>query len=146
MDNDDDYVPSPPEVKEKFCNRCGRFKPLKEFYTRKGGGDQNGYLYGYCRTCHNTSFKREQICCPHCKERIAFIGVDTRGGIIKQKTDVIIKMKRLVKEEMKAARAKSKEIRDRKKRALTNLSEEVHEEEMYSVDNSDIPVKDFIDE
>lgn len=144
MDNDDEYVPPAPEVQEKFCNRCGRFKPLREFYTRKGGGGQDGYLYGYCRTCHNTSFKREQICCPHCKERIAFIGVDTRGGIIKQKTDLIIKMKRLVKEEIKNARNKAKIAKhSRKKKAA---AEKAREEEIYSIDNSDVPVKDFIDE
>jgi hypothetical protein len=36
-------------VKTKVCCRCGKEKPLKEFFKR--GGNQNGYRYT-CKECH----------------------------------------------------------------------------------------------
>ncbi len=103
-----EYVPDEP-IKEKFCSRCGTYKPLEQFYKR---GKKSTYYAGYCKSCHTKPFKHEKIRCPHCKECITFFGVDHKGEIIKGKNDVLVKLKKQLKKEKKFKDKESKEVKE----------------------------------
>lgn len=105
---DDDTYDSIAPLEEKICRRCGEWKPLVQFYKR---GKNSKYYAGYCKACHTAPFKTEQIVCPHCKERIGFFGVDTKGNVVKQKSNIISKLKKELKNSTKKKRVKNQEVK-----------------------------------
>lgn len=101
MNNDDnEHIPDP--GKQKQCSYCGKIKPLTEFYSR---GKKSKLLAAYCKECHVKPFKDERILCPHCKNKIYFIGVDAQGSIMKTKGNLVKRMKM----ELKRKNRKKKE-------------------------------------
>ena len=59
--------------RRKFCPKCCLWKPLYAFRTGKSNA-------GHCKKCSGKKFYKETIECPHCLQKIAFVGV-TRTGI-----------------------------------------------------------------
>lgn len=104
----DEFTPDPP-VADKFCRRCGKWKAFTEFYKR---GGKSAYLAAYCKDCHLKPFEYERIICPHCKEKIAFFGFDSKHNVVAQKSDIL---KRLRKE----AKKKEKKVDKEKLKKLT---------------------------
>jgi len=85
-------------VEEKMCRRCGKFKAVAAFYRR---GKTSKYLAGYCKECHTKPFDTEKIVCPHCKEKIGYFGIDHKGIPVKQKSDILARLRKEVKQEGK---------------------------------------------
>ena len=101
MENEDpDYTPEP-APKTKVCPICQKRKPKSEFYTRGAGSH---YLASYCKNCHTSPFKDARIVCPHCNEKIYFVGIDADNQIITNHSkarvakDLVKKTKRQLKE------------------------------------------------
>ncbi len=106
------YVPPPPDIEQKFCKKCMQWKSTDDFFKR---GGKSRYLAGYCKNCHSQPFKYEAICCPHCKEKITFFGISKGGEIVKQKSEILAKLKK----EAKASSLKRVEKAEKEKVATT---------------------------
>jgi hypothetical protein len=98
---EDEYVPG--YVPTKVCPKCQKVKPVTEFYKR---GRNAKYLAGYCKACHTKAFDTEKIRCPHCKELIAFFGIDKDKKVIKQKSSILNKLRKEAKESFKKPKKK----------------------------------------
>ena len=106
----DTWEPPPPDKEQKFCKKCQAWKSIDEFWKR---GAKSKYYAAYCKQCHQQPFKYEAICCPHCKEKITFFGVDAKGNITKQKSEILNKLKKEAKEKLlKKNVKKEKEAED----------------------------------
>lgn len=90
----DTWEPPPPDKEQKFCKKCATWKDLDQFHKR---GGKSPYLAGYCKACHTQPYKYEAICCPHCKEKITFFGVDKVGNVVRQKNEILAKLRKEAK-------------------------------------------------
>lgn len=104
-DDEQEGKPAKPPVTEKQCNKCGKVKPIEEFYSR---GKDAKYKAAYCKDCHTKPFLYERIVCPHCNGRICFFGLDENGNIQKQKSEILDKLKKEAKQEIKLKKSKKK--------------------------------------
>lgn len=78
-------------VKTKICQRCGQYKTLDSFWKR---GKSSKFFHGYCKECHSKPWNYDKITCPHCKNRIAFFGIDTHGNLVSKKSELLKKLKK----------------------------------------------------
>lgn len=104
---ENEFVPDEP-IKEKYCQRCNHWKALTEFFKR---GKKSKYYAAYCKDCHDKPFKYEKIVCPHCKEKIAFYGIDTKGNFVKSKNDILVRLRKEAKQQIKANLEKKKAVK-----------------------------------
>lgn len=91
-------IPGTPGGRQKYCRKCGQWKPLTEYFKR---GSKSKYYAGYCKSCHSEPFRYERIVCPHCKNKIGFFGIDLHGKVVKQKSTIISKLKKELRHELK---------------------------------------------
>lgn len=80
-----------PPTKQKYCQHCGEWKPLTEFYKRS---EKSKYLSAYCKPCHTRPYKNERFNCPHCSGKIYLIGVDEQGNVVKKKNTLVTRLKK----------------------------------------------------
>jgi hypothetical protein len=102
---EDDDIPEPPAATQKQCKKCGLYKPYSEFFKR---GKASKYHHAYCKSCHSQPYDYEKIVCPHCKEKIAFVGIDFSGAVVNKDSTILRKLKKQVKNETKRKYVKKK--------------------------------------
>ena len=89
----------------KFCKQCNQWKSLDEFYERIKG---SGYKSGYCKPCHNVTFKSSQLCCPHCAKKLVLLGVGLDGQVVRRKSKIMQKIKEALTKPRKPRQPKTK--------------------------------------
>ena len=117
----DTWEPPPPDKEDRFCKKCQQWKPITEFWKR---GAKSKYYAAYCKNCHSKPFEYESIHCPHCKGRIVFFGLDTDGNVVKQKSEILAKLKNEAKESLKAKNVKKEKEELKTKLDLKGLFDE----------------------
>lgn len=48
-------------METKVCTRCGKEKPIDEFYKVKYKGQEAKYTYGTCKVCSNIEQRRRYL-------------------------------------------------------------------------------------
>lgn len=112
------YVPPPPDKEQRFCKKCQQWKDISEFWKR---GAKSKYYAAYCKNCHSKPFEYESIHCPHCKGRVVFFGLDSDGNVVKQKSQILNKLKNEAKEAVKKRNVKKEQAELKVKKELKDI-------------------------